>query len=143
MCKVPPTILPPRFWARIFKRYGASESIPPAIAAWRAGTEIGLFYQHDRLHRLAESIPGRIKRLQIRALVKSLILPTWIESVFFNRWRTYMCISTHSAIIHRSHVHIFPRLLRLGVSTIRDAYTIRDVHFKSRSHTRTLGDYNY
>ncbi len=36
--------------------------------AWRAGTLTLFVYRHARLHRLAESIPGLLKRLQIRAL---------------------------------------------------------------------------
>jgi len=37
--------------------------------AWRAGTTtLSDVYRPARLHRLAESIPGFLKRLQIRAL---------------------------------------------------------------------------
>ncbi len=57
------------FRARICKRLrspgiDSKESIPPAYVVWRAGMTI--------LQRLAESIPGLLKRLQIRAL-----LATW------------------------------------------------------------------
>ncbi len=42
--------------------------IPPAYVAWLAGTITNLFYRPDRLHKLAESIPGLLKHLQIRVL---------------------------------------------------------------------------
>jgi hypothetical protein len=48
--------------ARICVRLGSpKESIPPAYVTWRAGAT-------NRLNRLVESIPGLLKRLQIRAL---------------------------------------------------------------------------
>ncbi len=69
---------PPVFEAnvRIFKRLrrpgiDSKESIPPAYKARRAGTTdrvIVRSYQPARLHMLAESIPGLLKRLKIRAL---------------------------------------------------------------------------
>jgi hypothetical protein len=38
------------------------------LLAWRAGTTtLFVVYRAARLHRLAESIPGLLKRLQIRA----------------------------------------------------------------------------
>jgi hypothetical protein len=46
---------------------GAQESIPPAYVAWWPGGPVrktGLLYWPARLHRLAKSIPGLLKRLQ-------------------------------------------------------------------------------
>jgi hypothetical protein len=49
--------------------YGAQESIPSAYVSWRADTtnRVLVPYRPARLHRLAETIPGFVKRLQIRA----------------------------------------------------------------------------
>ncbi len=63
---------PPSAWARVCKRLRSSginslESIRQAYVAWRACTT-NRSYRAARLHRLAESIPGLLKRLQIRAL---------------------------------------------------------------------------
>ncbi len=46
---------------------GNQESIPTAYVAWGPVRQIELYYRPARLHRLAESISGLLKRLQIRA----------------------------------------------------------------------------
>ncbi len=62
-------------WARIRKRLrspgiDSKESILPAYVACRAGTRT--------LHMLAESIPGLLKRLQIRALGWQIEAEPWL-----------------------------------------------------------------
>ncbi len=59
------------YWARIFKRLRGSEinlkeSLPSAYVAWLAGS-ITLFVVPAR-RQATDSIPGILKRLQIRAL---------------------------------------------------------------------------
>ncbi len=46
----------------------SKDSILLAYVAWQAGKSNGLSYQPARLHRLAKSIPGILKHLQIQAL---------------------------------------------------------------------------
>ncbi len=46
----------------------SKEPIPPAYVAWRPGTLTLFVVRPDKLQRLAESIPGLLKHLQIRAL---------------------------------------------------------------------------
>ncbi len=75
-------LLWPTTWAQICKHLrspgiDSNESIPPAYVVRRAGTITLLVVpaRHARLHRLAESNPGVLKRLQIRAQVAILSLP--------------------------------------------------------------------
>ncbi len=57
----------PEAGARFFKAFKEPRNRFPA---WRAGTrQPYLSYRHARLHRLSKSIPGLLKRLQIRALL--------------------------------------------------------------------------
>jgi hypothetical protein len=67
--------------ARICKRLRSpgidyKESISSAYVAWRAGTT-------NRLHRLAESFPGHLKRLPIRALYAALY-KDGAQTTFYN-----------------------------------------------------------
>jgi hypothetical protein len=61
-----PYIFRPLFWALICRPLKEHRNRFPA---YRPGTIIYLAYRPARLHRLAESIPGLLKRLQIWALV--------------------------------------------------------------------------
>ncbi len=52
----------------------SKEQIPSAYVAWR----VHLSYRPARLHRVAESIPGLLKRLQMRGRERIVALFRWI-----------------------------------------------------------------
>ncbi len=78
-------------WALICKRLrspgiDSKASIPPAYVAWRADRTNRVIAPARQEHRLAESVPGLLNRLQIRALLyKDDVTVFPLLGVFFLR----------------------------------------------------------
>jgi hypothetical protein len=78
-----------RFWISINKYEGLASSKDQCwnfrtIYGARNRLGIGLSYRPDRLHRLAESIPGLLKNLNIRALACSFGPNFFLKNIFKN-----------------------------------------------------------
>jgi hypothetical protein len=90
----------------------SKESFLPAYVAWRTGTTntVGLWYRPARILRVAESIPGILKRLKIRAQTSSpRPFPSWYVDISFKDDVTVvllLCISFMPEILEEGLIYL-------------------------------------